>query len=109
LAAALARRFASRNLQMTDNNLKQADVLAGAVVLKNGRGSAPGQLLRTRFNGRTGVVLLLPGPPHELSAMFESECITALREIAPQRHLATRVLKIAMIAESQADHRAAPI
>src|SRR6478672_4600869 len=39
----LDRRFASRKMKMSANNLKQADILTGANVLPNSMGTAPGQ------------------------------------------------------------------
>jgi nicotinamide-nucleotide amidase len=41
--------------------------------------------------------------------MFEGECLPRLRDIVPRRHIVTRVLKAAMIGESLADSRIAPI
>jgi nicotinamide-nucleotide amidase len=55
------------------------------------------------------LAMLLPGPPHELKAMFEEQCLPRLREIVPKKHIATRVLKAAMIGESTADAKIAPI
>src|SRR5215470_3952990 len=109
IAAWLYARFASRRIKMAENNLKQADVIAGAEVLKNPRGSAPGQFLQTEFQGKPKVVILLPGPPREIHPMFEEQCMERLRKVLPERHIAARVLKIALIPESEADRRAAPI
>src|SRR5437588_1199277 len=39
----LHKRFAARGIKMRENNLRQADVLAGAAALPNPNGSAPGQ------------------------------------------------------------------
>src|SRR6201985_1886633 len=47
ILAALYKRFAVRKMVMPPNNVKQADVLEGATVLENLKGSAPGQLLDT--------------------------------------------------------------
>jgi len=109
LIAWLRARFASRGFKITDNNLKQADVIAGAEALQNPRGSAPGQFLNVEHNGRRNVIMLLPGPPNELLPMFDEQCQERLRAILPEQRIATRVLKIAMVGESHADHRAAPI
>jgi nicotinamide-nucleotide amidase len=109
IVAWLYSRFAARRIKMAENNLKQADVISGADVLKNPRGSAPGQFLLTEFEGKTKIVILLPGPPREIHPMFEEQCIERLRHILPARHIATRLLKIALIPESEADRRAAPI
>lgn len=94
---------------MTRNNEKQADVIEGATILPNKLGSAPGQWLDTVVGKHRKLAMLLPGPPHELKAMFEGECLPRLRDIVPRRHIATRVLKAAMIGESAADARIAPI
>ena len=51
---------------MTDNNLKQADVIAGATVLPNGNGSAPGQWISGKYEGKERIIILLPGPPGEM-------------------------------------------
>ncbi len=109
IVAAMYKRFAERRLQMPDNNAQQADVLEGAVVLPNSRGTAPGQWLQTEFEGNPRIVILLPGPPHELQALWEKHCLPRLREVAPPAAIATRVLKTAMLPESAADARTAPI
>lgn len=105
----LRARFASRGWKMSENNAQQADVIEGAEVLPNARGSAPGQFLHLHDEGGEAIVILLPGPPHELKAMFEEQCLFRLRRLTPPRYIATRELKIAMIGESMADKRAAAI
>lgn len=107
--AALHARAATWRIPMPENNLKQADVVDGAVVLPNPNGSAPGQWIDTTYSGFRKVVLLIPGPPSECKPMFEDTCIPRLREVLPQRFLAKRTLKAAMIPESQADKLLAPI
>ena len=107
--AGIERRFAARGWKMSPNNAKQADVLEGAVVLPNANGTAPGQWLSGKFDGRERIVILLPGPPHELKALFEAECRERLRAKLPPAFLVTRVLKVAMLGESHVDARVAPI
>ena len=107
--AALEVRFAERKYVMTPNNRKQADVIEGAVVLPNPKGSAPGQWIAGNYEGHERIAILLPGPPHELKSMFVAECKERLRERLPARFIATRVLKVAMMGESQCDSRIAPI
>ena len=109
LIAELYTRFAARRMQITRNNEKQADTLEGAVILENARGTAPGQMLDTVYGEHRKLVMLLPGPPSELKPMFDEQCVPRLRELLPRRHIATRVLKAAMIGESAADARIAPI
>jgi nicotinamide-nucleotide amidase len=107
--AALHARAATWRIAMPQNNLKQADVLEGATVLKNPNGSAPGQWLDAAFDGYRKLILLLPGPPNECKPLFDSECLPRLRETVPPRHIAKRTLRAAMIPESQADKILAPI
>jgi len=107
--AALEARFAERKFVMTPNNRKQADVITSATVLPNPKGSAPGQWIAGKYEGRDRIVILLPGPPHELKSMFVAECTERLRAKLPVRFLATRVLKVAMMGESACDTRIAPI
>src|SRR5271165_4969859 len=109
IVTAMYKRFAERRLQMPENNARQADILRGATVLPNSRGTAPGQWLRTEFEGKPRGVMLLPGPPHEMQAMWEKQCASRLRQVAPSAAIAPRVLKPAMLPESAADARTAPI
>ena len=106
---ALEERFASRGWKMTANNSKQADILAGATVLPNPNGTAPGQWLNGQFDGREHIISLLPGPPHEMKALFEGEVRERLRAKVPAAHLFVRTLKVAMLGESAVDARVAPI
>jgi nicotinamide-nucleotide amidase len=76
---AIEQRFAARGWKMSANNAKQADVIEGATVLPNANGTAPGQWLSGKFEARERIVILLPGPPHELKALFEAECRERLR------------------------------
>jgi nicotinamide-nucleotide amidase len=109
IIAKLEKRFADRGWKMTPNNAKQADVIEGATVLPNPNGTASGQWLSGEFEGRERIVILLPGPPHEMKALFEQEVRERLRAKVPRAHLFTRTLKIAMLGESAVDARVAPI
>ncbi len=109
IVAKLEKRFAERGWNMTPNNAKQADVIEGATVLPNPNGTASGQWLSGQFEGRERIVILLPGPPHEMKALFENEVRERLRAKVPTAHLFTRTLKIAMLGESAVDARVAPI
>jgi len=105
----LEQRFAERGWKMAANNAKQADVLEGATALPNPSGTAPGQWINGQFDGRERTIVLLPGPPHELKALFESEVRDRLRAKLPPAFIAVRTLKVAMLGESQVDARVAPI
>ena len=107
--ARLEQRFADRGWKMSPNNAQQADVVEGATVLPNPNGTAPGQWLSGNSEGREHIVILLPGPPHELKGLFENEVRERLRAKVPPAHLFTRTLKVAMLGESAVDARVAPI
>ncbi len=74
LEAALRDRFARINRRMTPNNLKQAQRPERAEALSNPNGTAPG--LWIEQDGR--ILVMLPGPPHELLAMFQDEVLPRL-------------------------------
>jgi nicotinamide-nucleotide amidase len=109
LVAELYARFAQRRVKMPENNLKQADVLAGADVIRNPRGSAPAQWLEGTHLGDERIIILLPGPPWELEPLFRDEFEPRLREVLPEAFIATKEIKVAMMGESAADLKAAPI
>jgi nicotinamide-nucleotide amidase len=109
ILAKLEERFAKRGMKMAANNAKQADVISSAAALPNPLGTAPGQWIAGKYDGRERILMLLPGPPYELRALFEGECMSRLRTRIPMQHIATRTLKLAMIPESQVDARVAPI
>ena len=70
--------FAERGVPMPDSNTKQAYFPAGGMVLPNKLGTAPGVLLEIDKK----IIVLLPGPPRELTAMFEEIVAPILLEKA---------------------------
>jgi nicotinamide-nucleotide amidase len=109
LLAGLYKRFAARRMAMPQNNSKQADVIAGAEILPNANGSAPGQYIDTVVGRHRKIVILLPGPPKELKPLYEEQCRPRLEATLPARHMAKRMLRMALVPESQVDARTAPI
>ena len=91
---------------MPEINRRQAMVPAGATVIDNSRGSAPGLWLDDD-EGR--VVLLLPGPPRELRPMLSVLIEGPLRARASGAALLRRVMKIAGRIESQTDEELQPL
>src|SRR3984957_19629078 len=79
IARAIQARFRSFGRPMPDSNVRQAMVPEGGEPLDNPRGTAPGLWMET--NGH--YIVLLPGPPNELKAMFENEVRSRLSRIAP--------------------------
>lgn len=103
----LRARFAARGYggSMPETNRRQAMVPAGARVLENSRGSAPGLWLEEG----DAVVVLLPGPPRELQPMFAALVDGPLRERSEGVPLLRRVVKIAGRIESQTDEQLQPL
>lgn len=93
--------FARRNVVMTDNNRKQALVLAGSEVLANHHGMAPGML----FTNSERTYILLPGPPKELEPMFQFEAKPKLAAMLNAGGLImSHVLRFYGIGESALEH-----
>ena len=68
LVESIRTRFERRGLRMPEANQRQAAVPAGARVLPNPNGTAPGLWLTADER----IVILLPGPPREVRAIFEA-------------------------------------
>ncbi len=105
IVSAIQERFARRGLRMPDNNRRQAQVPRGATVLDNPHGSAPGLWLE---HGSTALVLL-PGPPREMTPMLDAVVRERLAPVAPGTGLFRRVLKLTGRSESDIDAQAQPI
>ena len=58
-----------KNSVMTENNLKQAYFPSRATIFRNKTGTAPGFALSE--NGK--MIIAMPGPPKEMTVMFENE------------------------------------
>lgn len=100
--------YASRKRAMPQNNLRQAMVPAGATILHNDRGTAPGLIVPAE-GGKA--VILLPGPPNELLPLFENQVIPYLtgRMGGQPLTLVTRTLRIVELGESALMERLAPL
>ncbi|GAA3769632.1 competence/damage-inducible protein A [Terriglobus aquaticus] len=105
----LRERFRKRGIEIRENNLKQADVIDGAEVLPNANGTAPGQWIDTTFEDKRRFLVLLPGPPKELTALYTDQVEQRLRAVVPQVHIAIASLRMAVVPESEVDARTAPI
>ncbi len=105
LVEELRQRFARFQRPMAAVNLKQADRIAGATVMRNARGSAPGQ----RVDAGQTMIALLPGPPSEMLPMFEEQVAPVLAARVGGRVLRTRILKIASMSESDVEQAVAPV
>lgn len=102
--AAIERRFASFGRRMPAVNRKQADVVDGAELIENARGTAPGMILE-----KEGVHLFLfPGVPPELDGMIASHLEPWLAARSGGVGRETAVLKVAGLPESEVEERIFP-
>jgi len=105
IATWLEQRFAAARRKMAENNRRQAFVIEGADVLPNDRGTAPGQWVEESG----AVAMLLPGPPHELKAMFERQCLPRIARIVPRQVIRTMFWRVAGMGESDLDQLISPV
>ena len=101
----IEQRFHKMGRRMAETNKRQAFILQGAEILPNDRGTAPGQWVED--SGR--VFILLPGPPHELKAMFERQCLPRLAGLVPKQTIRTAFLRITGMPESDLDALISPV
>jgi len=107
-ALSVVRRFfVSRGVPMADNNLKQAMVPSGGLVLDNPVGTAPGVALA--HGGRH--YFLLPGPPREFARMVDEQVIPYLKQHLAGRLgvISSRIVKFCGIGESLLDQTLADL
>ena len=103
--ARITAYFQKINRLMLESVLVQAQVPAGAVVLKNRHGTAPGLAMQTP----KGWLILLPGPPRELRPMFTDSIAPLLAEkMPPENPIAVCTLKTTGLGESLVEKRIAP-
>ena len=100
----IERRFAAMGRRLSPNNRKQAEVLAGARVLDNPNGTAPGQL----FERDGKAMFLFPGVPFELDRMAEDFLVPWLERHSGGATRETWTIKVAMRPESEVDQALAP-
>ena len=105
IAEAIEQRFLAFKRKMAEVNRRQAFVVEGADVLPNDRGTAPGQWVEESGS----VVMMLPGPPHELKAMFERQCLPRLNRIVPKQVIRTAFLRVTGMSESDLDTLISPV
>src|SRR6202789_3593968 len=96
------RRFART---MPEINKRQAMVPEGATVLPNPRGTAPALWLEADGH----IIVLLPGVPHELKSIFETEVRPRLAKISGDERLFTRDLRTTGLGESDVETRGRPL
>lgn len=105
--AGIERRFREYGREMPSVNRKQAEVIEGAELIPNRRGTAPGMMIE----GQGSTLFLFPGVPTELDGMIESHLIPWLAERSGGTGRSARetaTLKVACLPESVVEERILP-
>lgn len=87
--------FKLKGMEFTANNLKQAMIPEGSVILTNNNGTAPGVIIP--FENKH--IVLLPGPPVEMKAMFEESVIPYIKGLLPGV-IVSQTVKVVRVGES---------
>lgn len=102
VAAVIEEMFARRGRVMAANNMRQALVPAGATVIPQTRGTAPGLICPVGDK----VIYAVPGVPHEMKDMFERAILPDLLARSGERSvIKSRVLRTWGESESRLNER----
>lgn len=101
----IQERFRRFGRAMPEINARQAMVIEGATVLPNPRGTAPGLWIEAQNR----ILILLPGVPYELRALFEAEAKPRLARLGIGERLFARDLRIVGLPESDVEQRVSPL
>ena len=94
--------FVSRNRSMPDNNLRQAMIPKGAIIVPNDCGTAPGIIIEDGSK----TIIHLPGPPKELQCMLDNHISAYLTtRFGIQGVIVSRVLHTIGIGESSLEEQ----
>lgn len=99
LLTQIADRFERFNVQMTENNKRQAYLPSDAIAIENPVGTAPAFIVEHGEN----IVISLPGVPREMKYLVSAKILPYLREKYQLGTIKTRLLKTAGIGESTLD------
>ena len=111
--ARMEQYFAQRHRTMPASAKVQAMIPAGALVLRNANGTAPGLAIEVRPNsfradGRPSWLILLPGPPRELRPMFTESVVPLLsRELPLSEKYVCLILRTTGLGESFVEEKIA--
>lgn len=99
LYEAIAARFSTYRVQMTENNRRQAYLPGGAIAVTNPVGTAPAFIVEQNEK----CVISLPGVPREMKFLMREKILPYLREHYEISLIKSRILKVAGIGESSLD------
>jgi competence/damage-inducible protein CinA-like protein len=101
----LKERFKKRGIrQMPQNNTRQAFIIEGSQILHNTVGTAPGLYI----DDPECQVVLLPGPPEEMKAMFDTVLVDKIAPLS-HFHIYKRSFIFGGVSESGVDEKIADI
>ncbi|HEY3174373.1 MAG TPA: CinA family nicotinamide mononucleotide deamidase-related protein [Candidatus Polarisedimenticolia bacterium] len=100
----MARRYRSRGREMNRWAARQALLPRGARALPNAGGTAPGIVLGLPAGG---LMVLLPGVPHEMERMMREQVLPLIEELGPAGAGAARALamKVSGLTEMEVQER----
>ena len=106
LEAELRAGFARRgNRSMPERNIKQAWLTASTRAIPNPHGTAPGWW--SEKDGK--IIIAMPGPPAEMTRMWDIEVEPQLRERSTGAVIVSRTVKTVGIGEGQVDEMVSPL
>ncbi len=110
LVERIREMFSARGRYMAENNLRQAQVPAGADVIAQTRGTAPGLICPVVVDGAAKVLYAVPGVPHEMKEMLERAILPDLhRRSGETAVIASRTLRTWGDSESGLNEKLDPI
>ena len=101
--ALIVERFRQRGMEMPANNRKQALFPAGAEIIPNPNGTAPGFICPVEAGGRTHHVACFPGVPRETRHMVAETLLPWVQARQPGRRFLSRTFSTVGLAESRID------
>jgi nicotinamide-nucleotide amidase len=97
--------FARRGAPMPERNLKQAWLTPSTRAIPNPRGTAPGWWVEKDRR----IIVAMPGPPAEMSRMWENEVAPRLEHLATGAVIVSRTVKTAGLGEGTVDEMVSPL
>ncbi len=95
--------FAGRDIEMPENNLRQAMLIPSAKALRNTSGTAPGWWVEKDNH----IIITLPGPPGEMQTMWQNVILPRLKTRSGAV-IMSRTLKTWGLSEAKVDEMVAP-
>lgn len=92
--------FRNLDMDMSENNIKQAYIPESAVIMENDEGTAPGFIIEDNNK----IIAVMPGPPREMERMFKDSLIPFLSNKNSEK-IYYRNLRLIGIGESDLETR----